>query len=188
MLSRPFTARRLRNPYAPSKEGVSLLANAQNSKTMTGAKSIPLQVSEIELRYRSKVTPSDRPKCTNSQAAHGLFRDWWDPDCMELFEEFNVLLLDRANRAIGIYRASQGGTVGTVVDPKLIFGAAIKCRAESIVIAHNHPSGQLRASQADITITNNLVQAGKLLHIPVFDHIILSPEGGYYSFADDGLI
>jgi len=149
---------------------------------------IPTQVSEIELRYRSKVAASDRPECLTSESAHELFRDWWDADCMELFEEFNVLLLDRANRAIGIYRASQGGTVGTVVDPKLIFGAAIKCRAESIVIAHNHPSGQLRASQADIVVTNNLKQAGKLLHIPLNDHIILSPEGGYYSFADDGLI
>ena len=63
-----------------------------------------------------------------------------------------------------------------------------KCRAETIILAHNHPSGQLRASQADIKITNNLVQAGNLLTIPVYDHIILSPEGGYYSFADDGLI
>ena len=155
---------------------------------MTGAKSIPLQVSEIELRYRSKVTPSDRPECHTSETAHALFRDWWDADCMELFEEFNVLLLDRANRAIGIYRASQGGTSGTVVDPKLVFGAAIKCRAESIVIAHNHPSGQLRPSHADSAVTTKLVQAGKLLDIPVQDHLILSPEGGYYSFADDGLI
>lgn len=149
---------------------------------------IPTHVSEIQLRYRSKVSASDRPECHNSATAHELFRDWWDADCMELFEEFNVLLLDRANRAIGIYRASQGGTVGTIVDPKLIFGAAIKCRAETIILAHNHPSGQLRASQADIKITNNLVQAGNLLTIPVYDHIILSPEGGYYSFADDGLI
>lgn len=149
---------------------------------------IPKQVSEIELRYRSKVTASDRPECLTSEASHELFRNWWDADCMELFEEFNVLLLDRANRAIGIYRASKGGTIGTVVDPKLIFGAAIKCRAEGIILAHNHPSGQLRASQADIAITNNMVQAGKLLHIPVLDHIIISPEGGYYSFADDGLI
>lgn len=179
--------RRQRNPYAPSKEGVSLLANAQNPKQMSRA-AIPQQVSEIELRYRSKVTASDRPECLTSEAAHELFRNWWDADCMELFEEFNVLLLDRAGRAIGIYRASQGGTVGTVVDPKLVFGAAIKCRAESIIIAHNHPSGQLRPSHADSAVTTKLVQAGKLLDIPVNDHIILSPEGGYYSFSDDGLI
>lgn len=149
---------------------------------------IPQQVSELRLHYRSKVSPSDRPQCLTSKDVHRLFRDWWDVDCIELFEEFNVLLLDRAQRAIGIFRASQGGTTATIVDPKLVFGAAIKCRANSIIVAHNHPSGQLRPSHADTAITTKLVQAGKLLDLPVLDHIILAPEGGYYSFLDEGLI
>ena len=150
--------------------------------------SIPTQVSELRLHYRSRTAASERPVCITSEHAHQLLRDWWDADSMELFEEFTVLLLDRASRALGIFRASQGGTVGTIVDPKLVFGAAIKGRADSIVIAHNHPSGTPYPSQADISITTKLVQAGKLLDIPVQDHLILLPEGGYYSFADDGMI
>lgn len=156
---------------------------------MTSAvSSIPPQVSEITLQYRSKVAPSDRPECLNSIHSHQLFRDWWDEDCIELFEEFFVLLLDRQNRAIGIYRASQGGTSGTVVDAKLVFGAAIKSRASSIILAHNHPSGALYPSHSDIALTQKLVKAGTLLDLPVTDHLILSPEGGYYSFADEGMI
>ena len=121
----------------------------QNQILMTRA-TIPTQLSELRLQYHSKTAASDRPNCYNSEEAHQLLRDWWDADSMELFEEFNTLLLDRANRIIGIYRASQGGTVGTVVDPKLIFGVAIKCRAESIILAHNHPSAQLQPSQEDV--------------------------------------
>ena len=146
------------------------------------------QVSELKLTYRSKVKAADRPLCCNSELSHQIFRQWWDVDLIEMIEEFYVLLLDRQQCAMGIYRVSQGGTTGTVVDPRLVFGLALKARADAIVLAHNHPSGTLRPSAADKAITQRLVQAGRLLGLPINDHLILAPEGGYYSFADYELI
>jgi DNA repair protein RadC len=82
---------------------------------------------------------------------------------------------------------SRGGISGTVADPKLIFAAALKASASSIILAHNHPSGSLKPSEADIRLTKKLKEGGLYLEIPVLDHIILSKEG-YYSFADEGLL
>lgn len=147
-----------------------------------------MQVSELKLTYRSKVKAADRPLCANSEQAHRLLSQWWDTDLIELVEEFYMILLDRQQRAMGFYRVSQGGTVGTVVDPRLVFGVALKARADGIILAHNHPSGTLRASVADIKITAQLVKGGKLLGITVADHLILAPDGGYYSLADNVLM
>lgn len=148
---------------------------------------IPVEVTEIQLIYRSKVKAQDRPQVRGSQDAHKVLMSNWS-EAIELFEEFYILLLDRANRVMGRYLVSQGGMSGTVVDAKLVFAAAIKGKASSIILAHNHPSGNLRPSQADIDLTRKLKEGGALLDIPVLDHLILSPEGGYYSFADEGMI
>jgi DNA repair protein RadC len=104
-----------------------------------------------------------------------------------LVEEFKILLLNRAGRVIGCYEVSFGGFAGTVADPKVIFAVALKSCASSIVLAHNHPSGNLKPSQSDINLTQKLIQAGKYLEINVLDHIILTREG-YYSFADEGMM
>jgi DNA repair protein RadC len=112
--------------------------------------------------------------------------DWWDKGTIELFETFAVLLLNRGNHVLGVYKASQGGHTGTVADAKNIFGAALLGKACSIVLAHNHPSGAMYPSSADIRLTHKLVAGGKLLDITVLDHIILTPtRGRYYSFADN---
>ena len=86
------------------------------------------------------------------------------------------------------YKASQGGVAGTVVDAKIIFAAALKCRASAIILAHNHPSCRLTPSNEDRAITTKLREGGKFLDLPILDHLILSPEGGYYSFADEGIL
>ena len=106
---------------------------------------------------------------------------------MEFKEEFYVILLNRANKVLGWYKVSEGGMSGTVVDPKLIFSIALKGLACSIVLAHNHPSGNLQPSSQDITLTKRLKAAGELLEIPVLDHLILSNEG-FYSFSDEGMM
>ncbi len=98
-----------------------------------------------------------------------------------------MLLLNRYNRILGIFEASSGGVAGTVVDPKIIFVAALKANACSIINSHNHPSGNLQPSGADQDITQKIKLAGQFLDIKLFDHIIISSEG-YYSFADEGLI
>ena len=90
-------------------------------------------------------------------------------------------------KALGIFEVSTGGVTGTVADPKIISVAALKANACNIIISHNHPSGNLQPSKADIEITEKIKMAGQLLEIKLFDHIIVSSEG-YYSFADEGLI
>jgi DNA repair protein RadC len=128
----------------------------------------------------------DRPQCTTSIEADAQLRPWFAEE-METRERFLVLMLDRGNRATGIYTAGIGGLSGTVADPKLIFCAALKCLASAIVLGHNHPSGQLRPSEEDLRLTRKLVEAGKLLDICVHDHLILTREG-FYSFADMGML
>jgi DNA repair protein RadC len=102
-------------------------------------------------------------------------------------EEFWVLLLNRANRLIKKCQISQGGVAGTVADPKIIFKQAISELASGIILAHNHPSGNLTASQADLDLTKKIVAAGKLLEIQVLDHLIIAGQK-YFSFADEGLL
>jgi DNA repair protein RadC len=148
---------------------------------------IPFEVSEIKLSYQCKVKSKDRPQITSSLDAYQILLSNWS-DEIALFEEFYILLLDRSNRVLGRYLVSQGSMVGTVVDARLVFVAALKSKATSIILAHNHPSCNLRPSQADIELTKKLKAGGKVLDIPVLDHLILSPEGGYYSFADEGLL
>jgi len=98
-----------------------------------------------------------------------------------------VLCLNRANRILGWAKVSQGGLTGTVADPKLIYQIALKSNASSIIIAFNHPSGNLNPSESDIQLTRKLKEAGLMLDLPVLDHLIISSEG-YYSFADEGLL
>ena len=101
------------------------------------------------------------------------------------FEEFWILLLNRNNRIIQKKKISTGGVSGTVVDPKVVFNMALKCLASSIILCHNHPSGNLSPSIADQKLTRKLIDAGKTLDIKIMDHLIIG-ENKYFSFADDG--
>lgn len=144
-------------------------------------------VAEIQLSYHPKVKPSQRPSVTSSREVYQLFYDNWDADRIELQEQFKVMLLNRGNRVLGIVDISTGGIAGTLADPKLIFATALKAGASSIILAHNHPSGQLTPSQADRNLTKKLTDGGKLLDISVLDHVILTADS-YFSFADEGII
>ncbi|WP_187263771.1 JAB domain-containing protein [Pontibacter beigongshangensis] len=145
------------------------------------------RVAEIKLTYRSKVKPSERPQVTCSTDCAEVLRQSWDTGKIEFVEQFKVMLLNRANRVLGIYELSTGGVAGTVADPKLIFAAALKACASSIVLCHNHPSGNTKPSAADLQLTKKMKQGGELLDIVVLDHIILTSET-YYSMADEGLL
>lgn len=145
------------------------------------------QVAEIELVYKSNVKPSLRPKVTSSKDAKDVFLESWDDTKIELLEQFKVMFTNRAQKVLGIFELSTGGISGTVTDPKLIFAAALKAVACGMILAHNHPSGNLQPSQADIQLTRKIKDAGKLLEIQLLDHIILTSEG-YFSFADEGLL
>lgn len=144
------------------------------------------EAAEIQLSFKTKVKPSDRPKIHSSREAYEILIGAWRNDNIELFESFKVLLLNRAHRVLGVLKVSQGGISGTVADPKIIFGAALKCAASGIIIAHNHPSGNLQPSQSDIDLTKKIKEGCKLLDVNFLDHLICTTEN-YYSFADEGL-
>lgn len=147
-----------------------------------------MQVAEIELIYKSKVKASERPKVTTSRDAFNLFKQNWDENKIEFIEQFKVLFLNRGNKVLGIFELSSGGVTGTVADPKLVFTAALKLNACHIILCHNHPSGNLKPSQADEALTQKIKEAGRYLDLPVVDHLIISGEDYYYSFADEGLL
>lgn len=144
-------------------------------------------VNEISLVYNRTYNLAERPDVNSSRKAAELLREFWDLNRMDLLEQFRILLLSSSNRLLGTYECSTGGTDTTVVDPRLIFACALKANARKIVICHNHPSGNLKPSQADLAITQKLISCGKLLEILVIDHIILSSTG-FFSFADEGLM
>lgn len=144
-------------------------------------------VSEIKVSYMPKIKASERLKITQSKDAYEILFNNWDMDTIELTESFCILMLNRAHNVIGMTEISRGGFAGTVADPKLIFSVALKCAASSLVLAHNHPSSNLKPSQADLDITRRLVSAGKILDIDVVDHIILA-RSNYFSFGDEGLL
>jgi DNA repair protein RadC len=147
-----------------------------------------ITVSEVQLTYRNKVKPSDRIKITCSRDAYKIFMDNWNPEIIEFVEEFKILLMNRSNSVLGILEISKGGISGTVTDVRVVFQAAIKGNASGIVCAHNHPSGSLNPSESDTRLTQKLKEAGNIMDIQLLDHLILSTEGDYYSFADNGLL
>lgn len=139
-------------------------------------------LAAIELGLRIE----NEPKTNNTQIASS--QDAYDIIRQEIaglaHEEFWILALNRANKVTAKVKISQGGFTGTVVDSKVVFSEALRNKACSIILAHNHPSGSLYPSQADIRLTKKIAKAGEVMDITVLDHIIVAD--GYYSFADEG--
>jgi len=148
------------------------------------AKAIAISAA-LELGHRRQLSSiKDRPKITSSRDAFNAIA----PLVVDLpHEEFWILLLNRSNLVVGRERISTGGVAGTVVDAKLIFKKALQALVPAIILCHNHPSGNLRPSQADIDITKKLRKGGESIDVTVLDHLIVS-EMGYYSFADEGML
>ncbi|WP_341221602.1 JAB domain-containing protein [Polaribacter atrinae] len=144
-----------------------------------------MEISEISVSYSNMNI--EREKIKDSQTSFNVFFNSWNKETIELQEEFKVLLLNRNNEVLGIYPLSKGGVSGTFVDVKLIFSVALKCNASTIIVAHNHPSGNLKSSEADKGLTEKLRVAGNYLDIKLLDHIIVT-KNDYYSFADNGIL
>ena len=144
-------------------------------------------VAEVQLIYKSKVKPSERPQIRSSKDCYEILKQTWDEDKIEFVEQFKVMLLNKAQRVLGIYEMSTGGVAGTIADTRLVFIAALKANACGIILSHNHPSGNLIPSRADEELTRKMKQAGMLIEIPVLDNIIMTSES-YFSFADEGLL
>lgn len=144
-------------------------------------------VAELELVYKSKVKPSQRPQVSSSRDIYKLLLGLWNPDKIEMLEEFKVLFLNRANKVLGVMDVASGGITGCVADPRIILAAAVKANAVNIVMAHNHPSGSIKPSRADEQLTQKIKEAARWMDINVLDHLIIT-DGEYYSFADEGLL
>lgn len=148
------------------------------------AKAISI-VASLELGRRRKLQESEeRVKITQSRDVFDIFQ----PVLGDIpHEEFWILLLNRSNKIIKKYKISQGGIAGTVIDVRLILKSAIDSLASSIILCHNHPSGNRQPSDMDKQITTKIKEAGALMDVPVLDHIIVT-ESAYYSFADEGVM
>ncbi|WP_289053523.1 RadC family protein [Carboxylicivirga marina] len=148
------------------------------------AKAISI-VASLELGRRRKLQDGEeRPKITCSKDVCAIFQ----PILGDLpHEEFWVLLLNRSNKVIAKNKVSQGGIAGTVIDVRLILKSAIEHLASSIILCHNHPSGNKQPSDADTNITKKMSEAARIMDVPVLDHIIVT-DNAFYSYADEGMI
>ncbi|WP_365788797.1 JAB domain-containing protein, partial [Flavobacterium sp.] len=126
-------------------------------------------------------------KITSSQIIYDLIISQWNSDIIEYQEEVKVIYLNKANIVLGIYDLSKGGISGSIVDIRVILGIALKCNSTSVILAHNHPSGNLKPSNADKIVTKNLKDACNLLDISLLDHLIVT-KNNYFSFSDEGIL
>ena len=144
-------------------------------------------ISEIQLKYSTVTMKHKRIKITNSKSAYKVFLSNWNMDTIELLEEFKVLLLNRANEVLGIHNLSKGGMTATLVDLKLLFAVVLKSASSNIILAHNHPSGNLEPSESDKRLYNKIKKAAQFLDINVLHNMIIT-KNGYYSLVDENLI
>ena len=135
---------------------------------------------------RKNQTEFERKKLTTSKGAYDFIMQFYGDD-IEIYESCFILLLDMAQKTIGYAKISQGGVSGTIVDPKIIAKYAVDSLASGLILAHNHPSGNLNPSEADNKLTQKIKSGLLLLDIQVYDHIIMTKDG-YYSYADEGAL
>ena len=146
------------------------------------------KVNEIKISYQEKLQTLQSENIKSSEDAANLLFDHWDKNTIGLHESFKILLLNNSNKVKGIYQLSSGGITGTVVDIRLLFAVVLKSISVGIILAHNHPSGKLKPSETDINLTQKIKNASEYLDIKVLDHLILTPDNSYFSFADNGLL
>ena len=146
---------------------------------------IDYTVGEVELTYKS--TSRSRSKIYSSEDAYKILLPPYKEGTICYKEYFKVLLLSQSNQVLGYTLISEGGITETCADVRVILQAALLTNSVALVLAHNHPSGNLKPSRQDMEITKQVKEAAKLMRISVIDHLILT-DAGYYSFADEGLL
>lgn len=167
-----------------NKLGKASIEELSKFKGIGEAKAISI-IAALELGRRRDNTEIKAPEVVDtSRAAYAAIKRF----LVDLnHEEFWILLIGQNCKLIGRELMSKGGLTATVCDPKVVFSEALRHSATSIMLAHNHPSGNLKPSREDIDLTKKLVAAGRLLDIKVLDHLIIG-DNGYFSFADEGVI
>ncbi|AMA49979.1 JAB domain-containing protein [Flavobacterium covae] len=144
-----------------------------------------MEIAEIKVSYSTN--KPDKIKLTTCYEVYNFILSKWNTDVIEFQEECKIILFNRANYVLGIYDLSKGGISGSIVDIRIILSVALKCNASSIILVHNHPSGNMKPSEADKKITSKLKKACDLLEIYLLDHLIISNQD-YYSFAQNGIL
>lgn len=140
-------------------------------------------VNEIQVLYKPKLHDNALTQICNTEDASEFLKTIWEDD-IEYRERFYAVYLNRANLILGYYLIGIGSSCGVVVDTKMIFQPAINLHASSIILAHNHPSGNTKPSEADRKFTSRIIEAGKLLEITIWDHIIITTNS-FYSFLNN---
>lgn len=141
-------------------------------------------VNEISISYSPKMKTTFGITFSRESAQY-LMQIW---EGIEVYESFNVLFLNQANKVKGYYQLSKGGISSTIVDIRILFAIALKSLSTAILLAHNHPSGRLKPSLADDKITKKIKETAAVFDIAFLDHLIIAPNGQYYSYADNCLI
>lgn len=145
-----------------------------------------LKVSEVKITYMNETPKSERVKIGDAKAVYDVLKPYYDEN-MDYKEMSYAVYLNRENEILAVKKISEGGVSATVIDPKIVFQGALKLNASALIISHNHPSGNLKPSSADIKLTKDLMQGGKYLSIEVLDHLIITSDG-YLSFINEGII
>ena len=143
-----------------------------------------MKINEVQIVYKRK--NSLKPKFKDSNQVYKILYPFFE-NVIDHHESFKILLCDNNNRVLGIHQVSEGGLTGTVVDIRIIAQSIILSNAKSVILAHNHPSGNLEPSKQDKNVTNKIKNMCELLEVKLLDHIILTSEN-YFSFADEGII
>jgi len=146
------------------------------------------KVNEIKISYQATMGFFESDAIGSSRHAANFLYENWDRDTISIYETFKVLLLNNSNLVNATFTVSRGGMTGTLVDMRILFAVVLKSLSVGIILAHNHPSGTLKPSTEDQRITDKIKNAGKFFDIKLLDHLILVPNGNYFSFADEGLL
>ena len=145
-------------------------------------------IQEMEVVYLPTKMQIDKEAILSSSEAYKLLKNLFNPNTVSYQEECLVLYLNHASKLLGAQKLSKGGINSTIVDIRIILATALKSLSTGIILAHNHPSGKLVPSEADKRLTKQLNDACDLMDIKLIDHLIIGPEEGYYSFANEGLL
>jgi len=162
------------------------LSTIKPQLVMESENSNSIEVDEVSIVKTGEKFAFNKRKISSSQDSYDLLKDFWNKNNINVVEELNVILLDKQNKPISIYRHSKGGIDATIGDIEVISAVAVKTLAKGVIMSHNHPSGNLTPSPADLEISKQLKNALKLFNIVLLDSLIVT-ETDYYSMADNGV-
>ena len=157
------------------------MAKKSTTQTLQAAYTRKLTSTKLD-----QIAPENMVQITGSKDSFRIAWAMWDLETLEIQESAYLLMLNTALKVVGWAQLSTGGSAGCIVDTKLLFTHALLCGANAVVLYHNHPSGNTTPSQADVTLTKRVKQAGEVIGVSLLDHIIVCGENSYYSFADEG--